>query len=100
MSLFLFTYFFWARRRAYASLPYASTYQIKSVVTSHSSSQLVWNIVKNHSAFLRKQKQGCKVTTFSTDKLNVTNVYSCVICVELSHLAPSAWEFARSVPLA
>ena len=38
MSLFLFTYFFWARRRAYASLPYASTYQIKSVVTSHGSS--------------------------------------------------------------
>ena len=64
------------------------------------SSELVWNIVKNRSAFLRKQKQGCKVTTFSTDKLNVTNVYSCVFCVELSQIAPSAWEFARSVPLA
>ena len=40
------------------------------------SSELVWNIVKNNSSFLRKQKQGCKITTFSTDKMNVTNVYS------------------------
>ena len=64
------------------------------------SSELVWNIIKNHSAFLRKQKQGCKVTTFSTDKLNVTNVYSCALSAVLSHLVPSAWEFARSVPLA
>ena len=38
MSLFLFTYFFWARRRAYASHVHANAYQIKSVVTSHSSS--------------------------------------------------------------
>ena len=38
MSLFLFTYFFWARRRAYASHAHASAHQIKSVVTSHSSS--------------------------------------------------------------
>lgn len=36
------------------------------------SSELVWNIVKNNSSFLRKQKQGCKITTFSTDKMNVT----------------------------
>ena len=38
MSLFLFTYFFWARRRAYASHAHASANQIKSVVTSHGSS--------------------------------------------------------------
>ncbi|KNB43117.1 60S ribosomal protein L28 [Blastocystis sp. subtype 4] len=40
------------------------------------SSEVVWNVVKKNSAFMKKQKQGSKVTMFSTDKLNVTNYYT------------------------
>lgn len=40
------------------------------------SSELIWNVVKKNSAFMKKQKQGNKVTMFSTDKMNLTNVYS------------------------
>ena len=39
------------------------------------STEVVWNVVKNQSAFLKKQKQGCKITMFSTDKQNVLNAY-------------------------
>ena len=60
------------------------------------SSELVWNIVKNNSSFLRKQKQGCKITTFSTDKMNVTNVYSYAPFSSRSRIVLSAWAFARS----
>ena len=60
------------------------------------SSELVWNIVKNNSSFLRKQKQGCKITTFSTDKMNVTNVYSYAPFSPCSRIVLSAWAFARS----
>ena len=37
--------------------------------------EVVWNVVKNQSAFMKKQKQGCKITMFSTDKQNVLNAY-------------------------
>ena len=40
------------------------------------STEVVWNVVKNQSAFMKKQKQGCKVTMFSTDKQNVLNAYT------------------------
>ena len=39
------------------------------------STEVVWNVVKNQSAFMKKQKQGCKITMFSTDKQNVLNAY-------------------------
>ena len=61
------------------------------------STEVVWNVVKNHSAFMKKQKQGCKVTMFSTDKQNVLNAYRCVFPLAFDCTAPSTWESARSV---
>ena len=40
------------------------------------STEVVWNVIKNHSAFMKKQKQGCKITMFSTDNMNVLNAYT------------------------
>ena len=61
------------------------------------SSEVVWNVVKNNSAFMKKQKQGCKVTMFSTDKMNVMNAYTYVFPLAFDRTAPSTWESARSV---
>ena len=40
------------------------------------STNLVWEIIKNNSCFLRKQVRGNKVTTFSSDPMNLTATYS------------------------
>lgn len=40
------------------------------------STEVVWNVVKKQSAFMKKQKQGCKISMFSTDKQNVLNAYT------------------------
>ena len=63
------------------------------------SSEVVWNVVKKNSAFMKKQKQGSKVTMFSTDKLNVTNYYTYWIGWESDRIDLSTWVFARSVLL-
>lgn len=44
------------------------------------STNLVWEIIKNNSSFLRKQVRGNKVTTFSADPMNLTATYSYFLC--------------------
>ena len=53
----------------------------KSLIHMQMSTEVVWNVVKNHSAYMKKQKQGCKITMFSTDKMNVLNAYTYLLNV-------------------
>ena len=48
---------------------------------------------------MKKQKQGCKITMFSTDNMNVLNAYTYLLEIGGSCLVLSIWESARSVLL-
>ena len=47
---------------------------------------------------MKKQKQGCKITMFSTDNMNVLNAYTYGSETLEWYLVLSIWESARSVP--